>query len=260
MTTGSWKKYADMWAALPPPMRPTPSVIDTMVRDSTPGRTLLLGVTPEIHAAFDDLIAVDKDPNMIAAVWPGDTPGKRAMQAQWWDMEWPEASFDNIIGDCAITLLGDAAAITEFQSRCMRWLRPGGSLVHRVMTRPEIPVTEDDIGRDLRQPARINFHAFRWRMGQCVAERHDGPAPASEVYDMFQGMVPDRDGLCEATGWTRAEVDSIELYRDNPQRPFFGTKKQWLGTMPADAMDIRFTSVFDHDFSDHCPVWRWRAA
>lgn len=258
MTSGSWKRYADMWAALPPPMRPTPSVIDVMLREHTPGKILLLGVTPEIHAAFDNITAVDNDPNMLAAVWPGDTPTKRAIHGQWWDMEWPEDSFDTIIGDCAITLLGAVPAVADFQRRCLRWLRPGGSLVHRVMIRPDVNITSAEIHEDLQSPRKINFHAFRWRLGQWVAKKHGGLAQASTVWQLFQDMVPDRDALCAVTGWTRAEVDSIDLYKDNPQKPFFGTRQEWIDTMPAEAVDLRFTTVFDHDLAEWCPIWRWR--
>ena len=258
MNKTPWTNYSSYWNQLPPPMRPTPSIIDVMTRNSTPGHVLLLGVTPEIHAAFDHITAIDRDSSMIATVWPGDTDTKRVQQGSWTEMAWPEAMFDTVIGDCAITLLSDATSIAEFQASCYRWLKPGGSFVHRLMQRPEIAVTRHDIARELAGPAIMNFHAMRWRMGQCIAADNDGLAPSMLVRELFESLVPDRDVLCDITGWTRIDVDRMDLYKGNTNRVFFGSQQQWRDTIPTDAVDIRWIQVFDHDLSEHCPVMCWR--
>jgi len=258
MSETPWRNYSTYWDHLPPPMRPTPSIIDVMTSNSTPGHVLLLGVTPEIHAAFDHVTAIDRDSSMIANVWPGNTDNKQVQQGSWTEMDWPEATFDTIIGDCAIPLLTDVDSIAAFQTRCLHWLKPGGSFVHRLMQRPETAVTRHDIARELSGPATINFHAMRWRMQQCIAADNNGVAPAMKVRELFESLVPDRDALCDITGWKRIDVDSIDLYKGNTNRIFFGSQQQWRNTIPANAVDIRWTYVFDHDISEDFPVMRWR--
>jgi hypothetical protein len=39
-------------------------------------RVLLLGVTPELCGIAQETVAVDHSANMIARVWPGDTPSR----------------------------------------------------------------------------------------------------------------------------------------------------------------------------------------
>ena len=67
-----WQTYPTRWSLLKPPLRPDPSVVER-VRSLVGGGAapvLLLGVTPELAAAFPVLEAVDRSPEMIAALRP----------------------------------------------------------------------------------------------------------------------------------------------------------------------------------------------
>jgi hypothetical protein len=57
----------------------------------------LLGVTPQIALAYQHVTAVDREPAMIANVWPGDTETKRVIKDNWLTVNLPSASFDGIL-------------------------------------------------------------------------------------------------------------------------------------------------------------------
>lgn len=258
MIEDPWREYTKRWDLLKPPMRPTPAVVDAMVRCSAAGPVLMMGVTPEIHAAFDDITAVDRDGSMIAAIWPGDTYTKRAMRISWQDMSWPKGTFSTVVGDCALNMLGSLDAMREFQEGCTTWLRSGGTLVQRIMVRPDDDVTLDDLRADMT--GRINFHAFRWRLAQHIAASTDGVVGHQVCYDLFHMMCDDRDALAAASGWSRVDIDCIDLYRDSKVVIAWPTRSQWMDTVPGSAHGTEIINVGGYDLSESCPLLRWRNA
>lgn len=257
MNDTPWLGYTKKWDALKPPMRPTPAVISIMQRESTPGPVLMLGVTPEIHAAFDDIVAIDRDKSMIAAIWPGDTPTKCAIRRSWTDLDWDRGEFASIVSDCGVNMLGDLSAIAEFQASCAKWLVPGGSMVHRVMSRPDTDVTLAEIRLDLESTAEINFHAFKWKLGQHVASQNHSKVAHQQVWELFNDICSDRDRLSSITGWARADIDCIDLYRDSGVTVVFPTIAEWTNTVPSAAVDTRYLTTDDYDLSEHCPIMAW---
>ena len=83
-----WQTYPARWSLLKPPLRPDASVVDRVraLAGADAAPVLVLGVTPELAAAFAQVEAVDRSAEMIAALWPGDAPGRRAIQGDWLEL------------------------------------------------------------------------------------------------------------------------------------------------------------------------------
>lgn len=253
----SLPNHTNNWNRILPPFRPTDAVAARMRELAPDGTCLLLGVTPEICLAFPEVIAVDSNAEMIQRVWPGDTPGKTAMLADWTTMEWPEARFASIVGDCAITLLDSFASITAMQSRAFEWLQPGGRFIHRIFEQPEEPIGIEELVQQLSQPATIGFTAFKLRLQYYQAQQDRGPHSLAQVLDLFNSIAPDRDVLCAATGWLREHVDTIDLYEGTNTIACKPTRAEWMSMVPAQAVNLEFHHVFGYDLSGTCPIMVW---
>src|SRR6188768_3068242 len=106
-----WDAHAARWRLIGAPLRPAAEDLEYLRASvgrlgsaSAPAEpalarsALLLGVTPEIaELAWQPphrLVAVDKSEGMVNAVWPGDTPTRRAIVGDWLALQLPEAPFD----------------------------------------------------------------------------------------------------------------------------------------------------------------------
>lgn len=225
------------------------------------GRTLLLGVTPELHAAFDNVIAVDQDRDMITNVWPGDTDTKTAIQGEWLQMRWANGSFDNIVCDGGLSMLEDLDNMSYFQHLCMGWLRSGGSVLHRVFERPsgDDAITMERLQAEMSGPATVNWHAFKWLMAFYVAEQQgDSQIRLVSILDLFNDICADRTALSERTGWSIDSINTIDLYQGSDKVTCFGTRSEHLSTIPSTAVDVNMWTVSGYDLHEHCPMMRWR--
>ena len=83
-----WQRYHARWSQIRPPLRPDEDVVKAIVKlvGGRGRKVLLLGVTPEFADAFDNVQAVDKNPAMIANLWPGDGATKKASLGDWLEM------------------------------------------------------------------------------------------------------------------------------------------------------------------------------
>lgn len=256
-----WTKHSQNWNRLGPPLRPTQGVIAEMVRVATPGRTLMLGVTPEIHAAFDSIIAVDLDHDMIRNVWPGDTDTKTAIQGEWTSMRWPDSSFDNIVCDGGLSMLENLDNMRYFQALCMRWLRSGGSVVHRVFERPsgDQTITAERLRREMQGFTTVNWHAFKWLLAFYVAESQDDSSiRLIDIMHLFNELCDDRAALAERTGWSMDSINTIDLYQGSSKVTCFGTRAEHLATIPSAAIGTEMWTVPGYDLHEHCPMMVWR--
>lgn len=258
----SWSGHSRNWDKFGPPLRPTTAVADHMREQMISGnRILMLGVTPELHAVFDNIIAVDRDPDMIRNVWPGDTDTKTAIQGEWLQMRWPEGSFDGIACDGGLGMLEDPDDMRYFQSLCMRWLKPGGTVVHRLFERPtgRYAITRERLLLEVDDHDRVNWHAFKWLMAFNICDvKDDSNLGLVEIMDLFNDMFPDRDALSIRTGWSRESIDTIDLYAGSDKVSYFGTREEYAATIPGSAIDVSFRVIPGYDLSEHCPIMRWR--
>lgn len=250
-------KHSNNWNKITPPLRPTPAVAAAFRALSKPGKTLMFGVTPELHAVFPDLLAVDGNPEMIRSVWPGDTLLKKAQVGEWMDMGFAPRSFANVIGDGAITMLSSQDNIRKIQNEAYKWLEPGGIFIHRLFETPSETISKDSLIEILNNPATINWNAFKVLMMFHQAQTNNYVNYLPGVLDLFNEIAPDRDAVCTATGWDRSIVDTIDLYQGIGTITYKPNRAQWIDMIPEDAVNINFHIVPGYDLCEMCPIMTW---
>ena len=256
-----WQTFPARWALLKPPLRPDPSVIDCVRSlvgaDAAP--VLLLGVTPELAAAFAEVEAVDRSAEMIAALWPGDGPRKRAIRGDWLDLG-GEARFAAVVGDGspnALTSLEDASFLLRIAAEL---LLPGGTFACRLYERPEVPFTVDDLIETTSRPGVMNFHAFKWQLARHIAEATSPTVQVASILERFAALFPDRAALARRTGWSRAEIDTIDVYAGSPLAYTFPDRIEFTRLLPPGIEGARFLPCGDYDMAACCPILTFRKA
>jgi hypothetical protein len=256
-----WQTFPARWSLLKPPLRPDASVIDCVRSlvgaDAAP--VLLLGVTPELAAAFADVEAVDRSAEMIAALWPGDGPGKRAIRGDWLDL-CGEPRFAAVVGDGspnALTSLEDAAWLLRI---VVGLLLPGGSFACRLYERPAVPFTIDDLLATTSKPGVMNFHAFKWQLAMHIAETSSPTVHVASILERFDALFPDRDALAGRTGWARAEIDTIDVYARSPLAYTFPDRVEFTRLLPPGIEAVRFLPCGSYDMAACCPMLTFRKA
>lgn len=255
-----WQKYHARWAQIQPPLRPNEDVVERLLQLAEPatGKTLLLGVTPELADAFSNVTAVDKNPAMIANVWPGDSATKSAMEGDWLQVELPHNSFDAVIGDGSLNNVSCPDGISHLLTRAMNWLSPGGVFACRLFERPVAKFTTEHLLQTARTSAQLNFHAFKWQIAMHLAASTGANVPVSEILRRFNELCPDRDALTAATGWPRQSIDTIDVYSGSNIVYSFPDRTEFLRTIPADAVDVRFHAAGTYDLAECCPILAFR--
>ena len=240
------------WSRIGPPYRPTREVIAQFAEicDVTEP-TLLLGVTPEFYDSFPHLTGVEKEKQIIDSVWPGDEQDRSAIHEDWREMDHARYSYGNIIGDLAVTLLGNQYVIKKFHHRCMDWLKPEGIYLQRVMLRRS-RVTASDLLED----DGLGWHAFKMKMKHHIAWHTDGPVRWEWILDLFNDTFPDRDALASSRGWTRPQVDTIDFYEGSDVVTCVLTEEQWRYICP-DAARVEFIQTEGYEYAEHCPLLMW---
>jgi SAM-dependent methyltransferase len=247
--------YHRVWSLLIPPLRPHPNVISgyRQAFAGRSGRMLLLGVTPELADIAPDLIAVDRNAPMIANVWPGDTAARKAVQGEWRNLDFPDGTFANCVGDLSLVSQpypDDALACVR---EIARVLGPGGRFACRVILPPERAESEAEL-REAAQSGQIgNFHAFKLRLGMALAAHQPQPQINVEaLLDAFNGMFPDRDQLVRSTGWDRAHVDTVDYYRNSKVVHAYPARQQLLSLLSPMYARIEFVPTSGFELSERC--------
>ncbi len=241
------------WDKLKAPARPTQSVINDFKSLVPEGPILILGVTPEIANAYTDVLAIDRDPKMLENVWPGDTDTKKAVNDNW-ETFMTDRDFNGVIGDVAFTMLADKQRITNLSKKAFDMLKPGGTVAHRLFHKPEKPITRDYLIDMLTKPATVNFAAFKWMMFMCYAEEKTSNFKLTNILTLFNEICPVREFAASDTGWSMNDINTIDLYKHSEWEVIVMSKKEWLETVPKDAINVKFTYQTDYDLAELCPI------
>jgi len=154
-----WEGLARHWNLLGSPLRPSAEDLQryrTAWLDSLPHGIpdrridiLLLGVTPEIAqfpwAPASSLTAIDSSDGMVASVWPGDGPSRRAILGDWLRTPFSDASFDLVLCDGGLAVLNGLDRIAALSREMRRVLRSDGRMVVRHYSRPSPPESLADL-------------------------------------------------------------------------------------------------------------------
>lgn len=256
-TSNHWQTYHRRWNGLEAPLRPNAEIrakVVELVGDKS-DRILLLGVTPELALSYENVVAIDKSETMIANIWPGDSSTRRAIEADWLALDGSFGKFSAVIGDGSCNAVANADEIKALLVKVRDHLEPGGRFVCRLYARPEMPWSWDELMADARAPAKVNFHAFKWKMAMRIAADSNLSVPVANILERFEDYFPDRDNLARRTGWDRAVIDMIETYRGSNVAYCFPTRLEFLDCVPSGFGNIGFHPSGSYDLAQDCPIF-----
>lgn len=240
-----------------PPLRPNAEVV-AGIRDCLAQhrqKLLILGVTPEFADLADDVIAVDSSPNMIAAIWPGDTDRRKVLEGNWLNLPCDAESRESAVCDGGLTLLPFPDGYEAVFAELSRVLQPGGRGVLRVFCVPSPCETLDELEASTWNGELQTIHALKFRLAMArVAQNDQVNIAMRDVWDDFASLFPDRQKLADATGWTGQAIDTIDFYRDSGATYSYPTGDQLLEIARPYFADVSLVSVGTYEMADRCPL------
>jgi SAM-dependent methyltransferase len=257
ITRNHWKDYYRAWSQLTPPLRPHPQVVAAVAAEigDTPGRTLLLGVTPELADIADDLVAVDRNYSLVSHVWPGNTQARRAMVGDWLNTNFTPGSFTTCLGDGSLSVVEFPRGTLLLCERIYEALRSGGRFVGRVYLAPEPGETVATVKAAAGSGAIRNFHAFKLRLAMAIAaEAGRVQVGVNEIFAVFQDLFGDRDELVRLTGWDRRHIDTIDYYENSSVAYSFPTRRQLLSVIPRNFANVRMVEAGTYELAERSPL------
>jgi SAM-dependent methyltransferase len=239
------------------PLRPNHEVI-AAVKDQIaglPGRTLLLGVTPELADIAPDVVAVDRNYSMVANIWAGNTASRRAVVGDWRNSNFVANAFTACVGDGSLCSLQYPNEFSATLAELARVLRRPGKLVIRVRVSPDTPETVADLVDAAMSGTLENFHAFKLRLAMALAaQRSASDICADSIFNAFDDRFSDRVALAQSTGWTRAQIDTIDFYRGSAATFSYPTQQQLLAVVSPVFPIVRLVCSGTYDLAERCPL------
>jgi hypothetical protein len=251
MTTSHWAQRSQHWNRSQPPLRPDTAAVQ-LIQDligNTTSDILLLGVTRELTQAFENVVAVERETGMISNVWLGDTTTKRVIHNDWLKVQFPHERFGGAVGDGSINQVAFPHDQLELLDRILDWLEPGGVFACRMYTRPDTPVTLDDLRREGLNPT-INWSAYRRLLTMYLAEIEGQTIHTRNITAVFDELFPDRSIL----PWTQQELEMIDTYANSKLQSCLPTRKELEQIIPSRAREVQFLDVGNYDLAYCCPI------
>lgn len=263
---GHWHGYARYWSLLGSPLRPCDEdirlyqqLLKKHIAPSPRSRihALLFGVTPEL-AAMEwpgqfELVATERVPATIMALWPGNTASRAAICANWLRLPFANARFDIVVGDGCLVAIGDDNAQNELIAVARRGVRADGWLCMRLFCLPEQTESIEDVFDALEAGNIGSFHAFKWRLAMALQGDAAGVAVA-DIWRTWNAKGIDRDRLAVTRGWPRDTIDTLDIYRDSPVRYRFAGYHSLIGQFASAGFDHVDTRRGTYELAERCPI------
>jgi SAM-dependent methyltransferase len=252
-----WDRFYRCWSRLRAPLRPDPDIVAAFksVLGEPHGRTLLLGVTPELAFGDRDLVAVDRSQDMIDHLWPGDTPRRSVIHGQWDSFAFPDNSFQAALGDGSLNVLAYPDGHAGLYAEVGRLLTPGSLFALRVYATPDGCETLDELASAVRRRDAGSFHAFKFRLAMALtAKQGDANLVVTQILDAFETMFPDRAELAAVTGWPMADIETIDIYRGSAAVYSFPTLSGFHAAIPDTFALQGHVDSGSYDIADRCPL------
>ncbi|MCB1020018.1 MAG: class I SAM-dependent methyltransferase, partial [Acidobacteria bacterium] len=187
-----------------------PPYFDVVV--DSDGRAVYREATEVAWPAGTRLRAIDRDPAMIAQVWPGDPAA--VVAADWLHVDLGRGVADLVVGDGCLNAVAWPDAAERLLDQVARWLRPGGRFVCRVFLCPD----PDDgpeavLARVLAAPG-IGFHAFKLQLLTSLRTPDRPTVRVGDVWAWWQAHGAPEPDLPARTGWTPDQIATLDAYRD----------------------------------------------
>lgn len=252
-----WEDMARKWQRVKTPLRPNGEVAAAVKAALAAGEglTLLLGVTPELAVVAKPLIGIDRNPGMIACAWPGNLPGRQAVQGDWLSMPIGDRQVANAIGDGSFNTQAYPDGYIRLFNQLARVLKPGGRLVVRNFTTPEPGDSLAAVREAVLIRRIVSLHAYKWHLAMAVVAEAGSPnIPVTRIRDAFHEMFPDRAELMKITGWTEDEIDTIEVYKDSVVSFSFPTLSEFRRVVPESFRAMRVLPSGSYEMAERCPI------
>jgi len=265
-----WDRFAQSYASLGGPLRPSRADVaafESIVRQWTVSqriirpRALLLGATPAIATMqWPDgtwLTGLDRSFPMAKSVWPGDSPGERGMVCgDWLQPSLGNNSCDLVIGDGSLNCLTYPIASKALVRAVSGLLRRGGLLILRCYIQAEPRESPDDLQTEALRGAIASFHTFKLRLLMALQPTLEEGVAVRDAYRWIARNV-DLPSLSKTAGWPRAEVETIEHYKDSDTIYAFPTLDQQRAALLPEFAEVSFLTT-PHEMSSRCPILGFR--
>ena len=252
-----WERFHRHWDRLTPPLRPPRDVVEAIgaALGAKAGNILMLGVTPELSTLGDSLTAVDSSLAMIEHIWPGDRADRRAIQANWLDLPFDDATLSAVIGDGSCICLRFADQYERLFGELFRVLAPGGRAVIRLYSTPSPCETLASVqAAGMNRQART-VHALRFRVAMAWCAQHGEPnVPMSTIGDEFMKCFPDRKALASINDWEPEDIAIIDAYAASDAVYSFPTAEQVVDLVRQTFNDVHLLPSGNYELAEHCPL------
>lgn len=224
-----------------------------MVGD-TDAKCVLLGSTVEYATLGLPIVAIDASFPMLAALWRSGDPAGLGIQSDWTRMPIGPRTFSHVLGDGSLNAVS-SAVLPAVLDEVSRVLRPEGMLIARVFCRPGTAETAEDIRHDVLRGLVGSFHALKWRVAMsALRDPECSDIAVEEIRNAIVAQYPDRDDLCRTTGWSRAEVDTVDLYRGSTAVYNFPTEATIAASLRRKFEDVEFIRCGTYPLAERCPL------
>jgi SAM-dependent methyltransferase len=256
-----WPRHARQWSLVGPPLRP--SAADVALTEAAVAATgrggggLVLGVTPELVTMrwppVTHVLAVERARAVIGTLFPASvSPIATAIQADWLALPCADASLAAIVGDGSLTNLRFPEQYRALAAELARVLAPGGVIALRLFAAPERRESLAAVAGELRAGRIGNINLLKWRLAMAVQPDHRN-VPVVEILRAFDEVVPDRARLAQQLGWSRAHLDSVDVYRGSSLTYSFPTVAEVSDAL-ASCVAVRRVHMPGYELGDRCPT------
>lgn len=250
-----WTRHLRHWQLLGPPLRPHADVVEhvrTLIGAGS--RCLLLGSTVEYAALGSDIISMDASYSMISGLWRSADTSGLAIQSDWTNMPIGSRSITHVLGDGSLNAVS-TSVLAEVLQEAARVLKPEGSLIARVFCRPASAESKDDIKRDVLLGRAGSFHALKWRVAMAgLRDPASSDIAVNAIRDAVIAQYPDRDALCRTTGWSRAEVDTLDVYDGSSVVYNFPTEAAIFALLQRWFAAVEIIRCGSYPLAERCPI------
>ncbi len=201
------------------------------------------------------MTATELSTAMIKARWPGDTPTRRAIEADWRALPIADSSAGRVAGDGSLSSVASQADRLKVLSEIARVLNPAGRAAVRLFAGTDEPEDLGIIHEDAMAGAIGSFHALKWRLAMAHVSRDDNRRiPVVRIRDAFDDLFPDRLQLSAAAGGHPQVIDTIDAYAGSDVSYSFPSRAMMHNEAARHFAAVSFVETGFYPLGERCPL------